>query len=508
VTSWTIARLLDVTADYLKDKGCESSRLDAELLLAYALGVERVQLYTEYDRPLSGDELDSYRELVSRRAQREPIAYILGHVAFRYLDLEVSPAVLIPRPETEELVEAVLDLLKRTYLPGHVSEPVVVDVGTGSGAIAFSLAQEAGIRVLALDISREALAVAERNRQALGLTESVILGEMDLLGGVPDERMRLVVSNPPYVASGDLRGLEPEVSVHEPSGALDAGPEGLDIYRRLVPEAARVLAPGGALFMEVGAAQAEAVVGMAEGAGFIRVDVKRDLAGHQRIVQATRPNALVASLQEATSPSAVDRLQEVVREGAILGVPTDTVLGLAAGWKVNSGVRRLFTAKGREEDRPMAVLFPSIEVVLETLPDLSTPIRRVLEEFLPGPYTFVVTAPDDRPPGVGTSDSLGVRVPNLPSLQGFLEALEIPLVATSANPTSAQTACAWDDVPGDILSYCAVVLDSEQGVGPVGVASAVVDIRPLTAGRDPVVLREGAVSAAELIITVLEAAGR
>src|SRR5680860_242025 len=449
VTSWTIARLLDVTADYLKDKGCESSRLDAELLLAYALGVERVQLYTEYDRPLSGDELDSYRELVSRRAQREPIAYILGHVAFRYLDLEVSPAVLIPRPETEELVEAVLDLLKRTYLPGHVSEPVVVDVGTGSGAIAFSLAQEAGIRVLALDISREALAVAERNRQALGLTESVILGEMDLLGGVPDERMRLVVSNPPYVASGDLRGLEPEVSVHEPSGALDAGPEGLDIYRRLVPEAARVLAPGGALFMEVGAAQAEAVVGMAEGAGFIRVDVKRDLAGHQRIVQATRPNALVASLQEATSPSAVDRLQEVVREGAILGVPTDTVLGLAAGWKVNSGVRRLFTVKGREEDRPMAVLFPSIEVVLE-----------------------------------------------------------IPLVATSANPTSAQTACAWDDVPGDILSYCAVVLDSEQGVGPVGVASAVVDIRHLTAGRDPVVLREGAVSAAELIITVLEAAGR
>lgn len=508
MTRWTISRLLAVTADYLEAKGCDSPRLDAELLLGRALGVERVELYTQHDRPLCGEELDTYRELVSRRAKREPVAYILGNAAFRYLELEVTPAVLIPRPETEELVEAALDRLKQTYLPGDRTEPLIADVGTGSGAIALSLAREAGVRVLARDCSGEALAVAERNRQSLALDDRVILEEADLLDGVADDALRMVICNPPYVAAGDLRGLEPEVSFFEPAGALEAGPDGLDVYRRLVPEAGRALGPGGAMMLEVGAGQAQAVTGLAEDAGFVRVEVVKDLAGHKRIVQAVRPGALELSLEDALSPEGAGRLRAVLREGAILGVPTDTVPGLAAGWRVNSGVRRLFTAKGREGGRPLAVLFSSAEAVKEALPAFPVVISNVLHGLLPGPYTFVVPAPDDRPPGVGTGQSLGVRVPDYPELLSVLETLGMPLAATSANPTGAPAASCWEEVPGEILSHCAAVLLPGKGANSVGVASSVVDLCPLVDGGEARVLREGAIPAGETLSAVRKLAGR
>ncbi|MCZ7663352.1 MAG: peptide chain release factor N(5)-glutamine methyltransferase [Thermoleophilia bacterium] len=219
---WDITRLLAVSAEYLAGKGSTSPRLDAELLLAETLGLQRIDLYTQYDRPLTEAEVAAFRELVSRRARQEPVAYILGRAAFRYLTLEVSPAVLIPRPETEELVQSVLDWLEtHPLLPadsettaggGAAAEPPrVVDVGTGSGAIALALASEAGLRVLATDVSDEALAVATRNRQALGLEGLVELRAADLLAGVRSGSLRVVVANPPYVTEAELAGLDPGV---------------------------------------------------------------------------------------------------------------------------------------------------------------------------------------------------------------------------------------------------------------------------------------------------------
>ncbi|MBC7294111.1 MAG: peptide chain release factor N(5)-glutamine methyltransferase [Thermoleophilia bacterium] len=206
MTLWTIGSLLVSATEYLRQKGSSNPRLDAELLLAHALGLERIDLYTQYDRPVSDAERDGFRALVARRAKHEPVAYILGRAHFRRLILDVSPAVLIPRPETEELVDLALETLRlRPLWEGLGEGPLVADVGTGSGAIALSLASEAGVKVLATEASAKALAVAARNRARLKLEALVELRQADLLEGVPDGSIRLVVSNPPGTADNHWR---------------------------------------------------------------------------------------------------------------------------------------------------------------------------------------------------------------------------------------------------------------------------------------------------------------
>lgn len=541
--TWQIAQLLGVSADYLGEHGSSSPRLDAELLLAEVLGLGRVDLYTQFDRPLSADEVDRYRELVARRAKHEPVAYILGRAAFRYQTLAVSSAVLIPRPETEELVGAVLEWLAERPLliaadgagvaagvaaeaargaaaggppgvdegvadaadarPAEGGPAVVADVGTGSGAIALSLAAEAGIRVLALDSSEDALAVADANREALGLADRVETRRGDLLDGFDPGSLRVVVSNPPYVSEREYEELAPDVRLFEPTGALLAGPDGLDVYRRLVPQAHRVLGPGGALFLEVGDTQAEAVRALAAAAGFVSAEVMRDLAGKERIVRAQKGGAPVVAESDFEGPAGAalaDALRCALERGAVVGVPTDTVYGLAAAWNSAAGVRRLFEAKGRGEERPVAVLFASPAAVVEALPDIEPAAARVLGALLPGPYTFVVGTGVPRPPLVGTEDSLGVRVPaHLPLLR-FLEAVGVPLAATSANPSGGPDPGSADEIDPGVASFCAAVLGSDSELE--GRPSTVIDLRPLATGETPVVLREGAVPAAEALAAV------
>ncbi len=440
---WTIGRLLETAAGYLRDKGSPSARLDAELLLAETLGLERIELYTQFDRPLSAAEVDAYRARVARRAAHEPVAYILGRAYFRHLVLEVSPAVLIPRPETEELVEAALRLLRRrpawpaAAAPGGTvkegaARPLLADVGTGSGAIALSLAQEGGVRVLAIDTSAEALAIAAGNAATLGLEEAVEFDQADLLAGVPEASLHLVISNPPYVASGDLATLAPDVRDFEPTAALDAGADGLDVIRRLLPEAARALRPGGSVLLEVGDTQAAAVQELARQAGFVAVSAHRDLSGKDRIVEATLPGAFRLS-SEAPDEATCAALGAALREGAVIGVPTDTVYGLAARWDSAAGVRGLFVAKGRAQQKIVAVVFESVSAVEAALPDLEPSAARVMRALLPGPYTFIVKTEVPRAPLVGTADSLGVRVPDHAALLGIVAALGTPLALTSAN---------------------------------------------------------------------------
>ena len=236
--TWTVEKLIRSATGYLQQKGSPSSRLDAELLLAQALGCDRVKLYMEFDRPLDEATIADYRSLIARRAAREPVAYILGHAHFRRLRLMVDRSVLIPRPETEELVEVVLEILRRRPAWGALDSapPIIIaDVGTGSGAIALSIAQETGLRVLATDTSGEALKVAAANATATGLESLVEFRETDLLAGTPDGSLHLVVRNPPYVTSGDLKTLAPDICLYEPAAALDAGVDGLDVFRRLLP---------------------------------------------------------------------------------------------------------------------------------------------------------------------------------------------------------------------------------------------------------------------------------
>lgn len=282
---WTVLRLIHWSAEYLRDRGVESGRLDAEHLLAHTVGVDRLQLYLDFERTLTGCELDGFRPLLRRRATREPLQYILGRQPFRELDLEVTPHVLIPRPETEVLVGEILDWIDNQERPSATA----LDIGTGSGAIGLSLAFEGTFAsVVITDVSREALEVARRNRDAAALEQTVELRMGALFEPLePDERFDVITSNPPYVPETDMPSLQPEVRDWEPPGALFAGADGLDVLRRLGEDASGYLKPGGLLALEVGFGQAKVVADLLGRAGhFEHVRILRDFSRKERFVLA------------------------------------------------------------------------------------------------------------------------------------------------------------------------------------------------------------------------------
>ncbi len=280
---WTVLEILQWTAGYFKEQGIDGGRLDAEVLLADTLGLDRVGLYLNYDRPLNPSELTDFRQRVKRRALREPVQYILGKTEFWSIPLQVTPDVLIPRPDTEVLVEEALNRAS-----GCCS---ILDVGTGSGAIAIALAHELSeSRVTAVDISEGALQVAGNNSRANGVADRVALCHGDLYR-LPEGPYDLVVSNPPYIPKLDVEGLMPEVRDFEPQLALCGGEDGLDCYRALAAQAPTILGPGGWLLVEVGIAQAEDVRKLLEEAGLTETCIRDDYSGIPRVVGGRRPLA-------------------------------------------------------------------------------------------------------------------------------------------------------------------------------------------------------------------------
>jgi release factor glutamine methyltransferase len=280
---WTIQRLIRSTADVFSKRGMASPRLDAELLLGHTLALDRTGLYMHAHRPVDAEEREAFRALVKRRLSGEPIAYIVGTKGFWTLDLAVDARVLIPRPETEGLVELALRFTRRY---AHAAWRIV-DVGTGSGALALALASELPeASVLAIDVSTDALEVARENAERLGLRDRVNAVAGDLLAPLQARpaSVDLIVSNPPYVALGS-GALEPDVAAHEPALALYAGADGLDAIRRLIPEAARALAPGGLLLVEIGHDQGDPVRALAR-PHFARVRIEKDYNGHDRVLVA------------------------------------------------------------------------------------------------------------------------------------------------------------------------------------------------------------------------------
>jgi release factor glutamine methyltransferase len=282
MSAWTTRKLLTWTTQDFTGIGLATPRLDAELLLAHVLGVDRVRLYMDMDRPLAPDELAAMRALVTRRRHREPVAYLTGHREFYRRDFMVNSAVLIPRPDTETLIERALELLPPD------AELHVLDLCTGSGAIAVTLAAERPqIRVVATDVSAAALAVARANAERLGVLARVELREGDLFEAIePGARFDLIVSNPPYVAAGELDSLAPELR-HEPQLALTAGPLGLDLLERLCAQTPGWLRVPGALLFEIGAGQAQSILQlMAANPALKDSSTHRDLGGVERVVEA------------------------------------------------------------------------------------------------------------------------------------------------------------------------------------------------------------------------------
>lgn len=287
---WTVGRLLTWTTDWLRSRGSESPRLDAEVLLAWVRGCPRIALYTAFDVPVGEEERARFRELVKRRGEGEPVAYLVGSREFFSLPFAVGPAVLVSRPETEDLVIRTIDLCQSLGRSG-VPCPRIIDVGTGSGAVVVTLAKRLPQAVFAAtDISAAALAVARDNARRHAVEERIDFMECDLLSAVRAAGpWHVIVSNPPYVREDEFDSLPRDVRLHEPRTALVAGPTGLEVISRLVAAAADRLADGGWLLMEVGpstAAGAEAIV--AAQPAFSPGPTLKDSAGLPRIVQACR----------------------------------------------------------------------------------------------------------------------------------------------------------------------------------------------------------------------------
>ena len=279
---WTIGRILKWTEQYFGTKGVESPRLDAEVLLSHVLKKERIYLYVHFDQPLEAAELAAYKELIKQRVNHVPVAYLLGQKEFMGLIFKVTPATLIPRPDTEILVQAAVERLRGR------EKVSFADIGTGSGAICLSVLSFVPDSTAAtVDISQEARAVAEENAKSLGLSERIEFFTGDLLEPVKDRKFTAILSNPPYIPEQDIEGLQAEVRCQEPYGALAGGKDGLDFYRRLCSEAPALLEDEGFMAFEVGIGQAAKVAALAEENPLIaRTEILKDLAGIERVVIA------------------------------------------------------------------------------------------------------------------------------------------------------------------------------------------------------------------------------
>lgn len=316
---WTIGRILKWTEQYFKDKGIESPRLDAEVLLAHVLEKQRIYLYVHFDEPLQPAELAAYREMVKQRVLHVPVAQILGEKEFMGLTFKVTADTLVPRPDTEILVQAAVERLKAMKgektatgvladesaaeepaegqpaggadAEQEVAEPLhIADIGTGSGAICLSVLHYLADTVAdTVDISPAARAVAEENAASLGLADRVTFHTGDLLQPLRGMTFAAILSNPPYIPEADIATLAPEVRLKEPHTALSGGQDGLDFYRRLAKEAPAMLVPGGFMAFEVGIHQAEPVAALAKANPLIaRTEILPDYAGIDRVVVAWR----------------------------------------------------------------------------------------------------------------------------------------------------------------------------------------------------------------------------
>jgi len=291
--NWTIQKLLNWVTEYLTGKGIESPRLSAELLLSHTVGLKRIELYTQFDKPVPPEQLEQLRDLVKRAGQNEPIAYLVGRTEFYSLQINVTPDCMVPRPETELLVERAIEFL-RTRRTGT---QYVCDLCTGSGCIAVAIAENfSDARIIATDICDAALAVAAGNVKKHQLSDRINLLCGDLfdpvISGLDVNEFDLIVSNPPYVSTAEYEKLDKNVKDYEPKKALFAGVNGLDIYYRVIEKAGQFLKPDGLLMLEIGYAQGRAVKELLEQTGeFSEIKIEKDFHNNDRIVTAAKISA-------------------------------------------------------------------------------------------------------------------------------------------------------------------------------------------------------------------------
>lgn len=521
-TTWNIKQIIDWTCGYLERHGDEHPRLSAEWLLCDVMGLSRVELYVNFDRPLTADERARMRAAVMRRAAGEPLQYVTGETAFRHIVLRCEKGVLIPRPETEVLVDAALEGVDAATAAAGGVPPRVLEVGCGTGCISLSIAYERkGTRVVATDLSPKAIDLATRNRDSLGLADSVDIVECDLASGVDSALMgsfAVLVSNPPYIPTDVLEHEVPaEVKDNEPELALDGGADGLDVFRRLVDLAPSALCPGGMLCCELYEGHLDEAANIVRAQeGWASVEVRQDLTGRPRILVAVRGGSLPSFSPVADDklvridpanpdPAAVERVASVLRDGGVVALPTDSVYGLAcAVVSDNPGHRRIFYIKKRDFGQTLP-WFVSREGGLARwgsgVPDYAL---RLAERFWPGALTLVVRADGEVDPEyLQAADPLrpeagatvALRAPGSDFIEALLEAVGTPLAQTSANLHGRPAATSADALDPAIIRDVDLVVDG--GPAPLAEASTIVDCT----GPEPRVLRAGAIDP-KLVLTV------
>ncbi|MDI7276332.1 MAG: peptide chain release factor N(5)-glutamine methyltransferase [Anaerolineae bacterium] len=479
----------------LAEAGCDEPRLDAELLLAHALGVTRTHLLTHPEQRLTPAEEGAFRAAVARRQEREPLAYVVGKREFYGLDLVVDRRVLVPRPESELIVERLLAFAARRPIT------TVWDVGTGSGALALAVAHSLpGARVVASDVSAAALDVAAVNRDRLGLSRQVKLVRADLLaaaGGPIDA----VVANLPYLSSEEYAQAMPEVSRFEPPVALDAGPTGLEAVARLLAQAAWLEPAPALLLIEIGAAQGPEAEALAR--RFFpahSVALRKDLAGLDRVLEIEAGPVRPPGAAEGpggvlpADPGSIAFAAEALRRGEVVAFPTDTVYGLGAALFRESAIRALYEIKGRPEVKAIPLLLADaadLGGVVAHVPPLAAGLVR---RYWPGPLTLVMQAGPEVPQAVLAGGStVAVRVPDHPVARALIRAVGAPLATTSANRSGAPEALTASEVVEQLGHGARWVIDG--GRSPGGRPSTVVDLSV----EPPAIRRPGAVPVEELL---------
>lgn len=289
MADWTIQKLLNWVNEYLTEKGVDSPRLSAELLLSHVLGLKRIELYTSFDKLVTKQQLDKLHDLVKRAGRHEPIVYLTGKTEFYSLELDITPDCMIPRPETELLVERAIEFLR-----GRKGKQFVCDLCTGSGCIAVAIAKNApSARIIATDISASALAIAEKNVEKYNLKDKITLlcGDLfePIIPQLDVEKLDLIVCNPPYTTAAEFESLDRNIKAYEPRIALYAGEDGLDVHRRIIEKVDTFLKPDGALILEFGYRQGQAIRELLERAGcFAEIAIEKDTGNNDRIAIAKK----------------------------------------------------------------------------------------------------------------------------------------------------------------------------------------------------------------------------
>lgn len=508
---WTIQRMLNWTVGYLERKGDERPRLSAEWLLSAVTGLSRIELYTSFDKPLSGDELKRMHDAVLRRGKGEPLQYVTGEMPFRHIIVRCEEGVLIPRPETELLVDAALEQVDAARAAGHTAQ--VLELGCGSGCIACSIASERPqTHVVATDIEPRAVALTKRNRDALGLLLSIDVIESDLAAQVNQAFMGcfdVLISNPPYIPSDIVDTLPFEVAGFEPHLALDGGPDGLDIFRRILEIAPKALRSGGMLCCELFEKNVHQAAELCRQQGdWAKIEVREDLTHRPRMLVAVREGDLseggervetVRSLnvnQDVPNAAVVKEVARVLLDGGVAIVPTDSVYGIGcAALPYNPGLEKTFAIKRRDLSQTLPWLIADVrdlDIYGRSVPAWAYALAR---EFWPGALTLVVQASELVPAEYRRSSdgSIALRLPQSNIVRAIARELGVPLAITSANTHGEAAAVSGASLEERLVKAVDVVLDA--GPAPLAIASSIVDCT----GEQPRLVREGAISAAELM---------